>query len=455
MTESEIEKTDELLSEITNQGNSGFGIINVKNGLYKTKFSKYNFPQVKEASGKDWYVFGSDNFYPQFLTDAFNKSSTHNSIVNMKMRQVAGQGWVIPDSEDHEQQALLKKTLNQHNIGETYNEILRKCAFDLELYGAFTIGITWSRDFKSIARIYHVDTSTIRIGKEDDEGEISTYWYSKDWKKQDKDRNKPRQIAKFDTTNHIDVNQLMYVRKYSPGTKYYGLPSYIGAMNTIQLQYELSNHLLNSIQRGFSPSIVISLIEGMPSAEKKEDIFRLLNSYYSGSDNAGKPLILFAKDKNMTPVITPLHVNNMDQLYKVLSEFCAEQIVQAHGLTSPELAGISMGSRLGNSDIARAQSLFYSNVINPDQILLEEAFNKILAVNNFTLEISIKDVEPLAFQIEPDQLLKVLTLDEVRERLGYDASSTKDQLEIASRNNWASAKEGQINKIPKPETKPQ
>jgi hypothetical protein len=450
MTQNELDSTEEILKEMTNPGSQGFGIINVKNGLYKTKFSKYNFPTVKEASGKDWYVFGTDNFYPQFLSDAFNRSSTHNSIINMKMRQVAGQGWTIPDSADKEQQSLLKKALRQHGVGETYNEVLRKCAFDLELYGAFSIGITWSRDFKSIPRIYHVDTSTIRLEKEDDDGEINGYYFSKDWKKVDKDKNKPKRIAKFDTTNRIDVNQLMYVKKYSPGTKYYGLPSYIGAMNTVQLQYELSNHLLNSIQRGFSPSIMLSLNEGMPTAEAKEDIFRLINSYYSGSDNAGKPLVLFAKDKNSAPIVTPLNVNSMDQLYKVLSEFCAEQIVQAHGLTSPELAGISMGSRLGNSDIARAQSLFYSNVINPDQILIEEAFNKILEVNGFSLEIFVKDVEPLAFQIEPDQLLKVLTLDETRERLGYDAASEKDILEIGSRNNWASAKEGQINKEPKP-----
>jgi len=406
-------------------------------------FSKYNVPQPKEISTKDWVLFGDDNLYLQYLADKFKKSSTHNSLIKMKTRQVSGQGFVIQDSEDHDQQAKIASFMKQNGTYETFDQILRKNSFDLELFGAFCIGVEWSRDFSEIARIYHVDASQIRIGKEDEEGDVNFYYWSKKWSESTKEKYRPKAIATFDPTNKIDHDQLFYVRKYCPDTPYYGVPDYVGALNCIELTYELSNHLLMSVKRGFSPSILINFNDGMPPAEKREQISKMLNQYYAGSDNAGRVMVTFSKDKSSAPDIKPIDANGMNEVYKVLAEFADQQIIQAHGLTSPELAGIAIPGKLGSVDIARAQELFYSQVIQPDQILLEEAYNKILNVNDFTLDIEIKNCQPLSYQMDAQYLGQYLTINEVRKKLGEIPVSDVDRKEIYERNGYSADSSGE------------
>ena len=407
------------------------------------EFSKYNVPAPKEVPSKDWVLFGDDNLYLQYLVDKFKKSSTHNAIIKMKTRQVSGEGFVIQDSEDHDQQAKIAAFMKQSGSYETFNQILRKASFDLELFGAFSIGIKWSRDFSEIASIYHVDSSQLRIGKQDEDGEINFYYWSKNWRQPTKEQYRPKPIAAFDPTNKVDRDQLFYVRKYCPDTPYYGVPDYVGALNCIELTYELSNHLLMSVKRGFSPSVVINFNDGMPAEEKKEEIFKMLNNYWAGSDNAGRVMVTFSKDKNSAPNIIPINANNLNEIYKVLAEFADQQIIQAHGLTSPELAGIAVPGKLGSSDIARSQELFFSQVIAPDQILLEEAFNKILSTNNYSLRLDIKDCNPLSYQIEDQFLSEYLTINEVRDKLGYIPLSEVDRKELADRNGYGQDNSGQ------------
>ena len=395
-------------------------------------FTKYNVPQFRETPDKKWIKAGVDNIYPQYLVERMNKSATHNAIISMKIKQVVGEGFTVEDSEDKDQQAKIKDFLKKIDA----NNLLRKIATDQQIFGYFTVGIIWSNDRTKIANVYHIDASTIRVGKPNDDDLVEGYWYSENWRKYVNPKYTPKCITKFDTGNRIDASQLLFVRKYRPDTKHYGLPDYVSALNAIELEYELSNYQLNSVKQGFSPSMLVSLNNGDATEEQKEVIWRTLNSLYKGSDNAGRFMLTFATDKEHAPSVTPINGNNLNDLYTTMAEFVQEQIIVGHRLTSPMLAGIKTKGELGGSnELEQASELFFTQVIGPEQLEIEEMINELLHINGFTLKVFIKDLQPLSFQVTPEVMMQMMTLDEIRKKLGLTPLSAEDRAEIYNRNS--------------------
>lgn len=407
----------------------------LKSGFQSLAFTKYNVPQFKESPDKKWIKAGQDNLYMQYLVDKLNKSATHNAIVSAKIKQVVGEGLVCEDSEDKDQQAAIKEFLKKIDS----NNLLRKIATDQQIFGYFCMGAIWSNDRKKVTNLYHIDASAVRVAKPNDEDEIEGYYYSENWRKYQNPKFCPKFISIYNTGNRIDASQMMMVKKYRPDTRFYGVPEYVSAMNAIELEYELSNYQLNSVKQGFAPSMLVSLNDGAGvTEEQKEVIWKTLNSLYKGSDNAGRFMLTFAQDKEHAPTVTPINANNLNDIYTTMAEFVQEQIIVGHRLTSPMLAGIKTAGDLGGSkELEQASELFFTQVIGPEQIEIEECFNEILRTNGFSLKVYIKDLQPLSYQIEPQEMLKVFTLDEIRKKLGLTPLSKEDRAEIYNRNGIA------------------
>jgi len=400
-------------------------------------FSKYNVPKFIESPGKDWIQSGSDNLFPQYLVDMFGKSSTHNSIILIKQKQIAGEGWSIDDTADADQSAALKQFISRPNKRESLNAILSKVALDQQLFGYWTLGIKWSDCRTKIESVYHIDAAKIRIGKPDDDSEEyieSDYWYSDDWSKYRKPKFTPERIARFSPSNRIDQFQLLLVKKYTPGLNFYCFPDYQPCLNAIELQYELSNLQLNSIKNGLSPSLLISMNSGAPSAEQQDVNYKAFNNLYRGSDNAGKFILFYNKDKSSEPTITPLETSNLHQLYGELSNSIRDQIIEGHRIPKI-LASVNSPGELGASnEIAQEQERFYNTVIAPEQVEIENVINELLHINGFSVKLYIKDLQPISFQYNEATLLQILTVDEMRKKLGYAPLSESDRQELYSRN---------------------
>lgn len=431
------EQEESLFDKIQHEHSNKVSKEQLNSSFTSFNFTKYNVPSFKETPDKQWVKSGVDNIYPQYLVDRLNKSATHNAIITMKAKQVYGEGITIEDSEDKDQQAAILSFFKKTNrYGESLNDILKKIIFDQQVFGYFCLGITWSNDRSEIASIYHIDASNIRVGKPNENGEVEGYWYSENWRRYTTPKYSPKFISKFDTGNRIDPNQLLFVRKYRPDTKYYGLPDYVSALNAIELEYELSNYQLNSVKQGFAPSMLVSLNNGDATDEQREVIWRTLNSLYKGSDNAGRFMLTFAPDAAHAPSVTPINANNLNELYTTMAEFVQEQIIVGHRLTSPTLAGIKTPGELGSSnELEQASELFFTQVIGPEQLEIEETINKILHINGFSLKAYIKDLQPLSYQISEDTMLQVMTLDEIRKKLGLQPLSQESRDEIYTRNN--------------------
>lgn len=404
--------------------------------VMQINFSTYNTPKFSEQPGKDWINYGSDNLYCNYLIDVLNKSATHNAIIESKIKQIIGDGIVLEDSEDKDQMAAIMKLIKKTNRYESFNDIIRKIAFDLEVFGGFALNLIWSRDRSCISEIHHVDFTTLRVAKPDEKtGEVKGYYFSENWKKANTAKHKPVFMDRFDTGNRINASQILYVKPYRANTLFYPLPSYIGALNYIELDYEVSNYQLNSVKNGLSPSLMINFNNGQPTIQERTEIFNTINNTFRGSDAAGKFMLFFNKSVDTAATVTPILNNELDKIYTVLNESITQNICTGHRVTSTGLMGISTPGSLGSSqELMLASELFFSEVIGPEQALIEEVINKILGINGFTLKVTIKDIQPVSFQLAETTMLQVLTLDEIRAKIGLCKLNDEQRNEIYNRN---------------------
>lgn len=399
--------------------------------IQTVKMADYKTPIFRERKFKEWINCGPDNLWPLYLLRIMNNCAMHKRIIDSKVKQVAGEGLTVQDSEDKDQLAQMNEFLKKIKFNR---KTLKKVAYDQQIFGYWFLGITWNSTRTKIANIYHVDASSIRVGTPDpDTKQITCFYYSEDWTQYRKQDFQPEKIAMFDPNNRVDENCLIMVREYQPATRFYALPSYEGCRDSIELSYELGSYMLNSIKNGLSPSLNISFNNGEPTEEERETIYRTVNSLYKGSSNAGKFILSFNKSKENATTIEPIQVSNMSEIYSKLDEYASNQIIVGHGLPSPALGGVAIPGQLGgiSGEIEVASELFFNQVIAPSQLQIEEVMQELLEVNGFDLKVWIKDSQPVSFQYDDTTLMSIMTIDEMRLRINLPALSDFDKKNLA------------------------
>lgn len=360
-------------------------------------FSRPEVPVIKESSNREWVTFGEANDYPQRLMAYTDTSAIHNAIVTQKALMVAGAGISVDGVpvRDMDWTAENQAVLNMlGNGGDDLHEVLSKVAMDYELFGAYALEVVWSLDFTRIVRVKHVDVSKLRSGKFNEDGAVDTYWYSRDWS--NVRTHVPVPLQSY-WAQHAEkaYNQIIYKRNAKPGFDYYGMPSYSGALSWIQIDTQLSKFHLSNIENGFNPSMSVKFYQKPGSNEEQQDIYRSIKRQFSGVGNTGKAMIFFSDGKELSPDIEPINVQNLDKQYISLAEQAVSQILSGHRVTSPELMGIAVPGKLGNSDLPTAYAIFNKTVIGPDRLAIEKSINEIARVNGIKAELTLTEFNPL------------------------------------------------------------
>ena len=178
------------------------------------------------------------------------------------------------------------------------------------------------------------------------------------------------------------------------------MPSYSGGLNDIQLDTEVSKWHLNNIANGLAPSLFISLANGVPDPEARQEIYDEITMAFRGSDNAGKAFIAFSDDKEHAPEITPIPAANSDY-YVTLETRITSRILSAHRITSPLLLGLyhegGSGFSSNANEIEVSYAHFISTVIKPIQKVLLKCMNSLMDYKGYG------DIELV---IEPNKLLE-------------------------------------------------
>jgi len=176
-----------------------------------------------------------------------------------------------------------------------------------------------------------------------------------------------------------DPSQIYYFKQYSPNQTYYPINEWIGARVAVEIDINIKNFHLQNLQNGFFPSLFISLNNGVPGEEERDQVYRHLLDKYSSTNQAGKMFLNFSNDKEHEPTITPLNLNNSDQFYSQMDEQVRNTILTGHRITSPKLLGIETPGQLGSKDeiIEGYEHFLTTNIIPKQEILISE-FERVL-----------------------------------------------------------------------------
>jgi len=336
-----------------------------------------------------WVYYGENNQMPQYLISRYNNSAIHKAIVISKVEQILGDGIVSINNP--------MATVNLINGKENVEDVMRKCALDLVLFGGYSLNVIWSRDRKSIAEIYHIDFSRVRSGKINPEtDEIEKYYYSADWT-----NIKKFPVQEYDTFNQEDgdPSQVYYYKQYSPSNSYYPHPDYSGGLAAIEIDVNIKEFHANNLKNGMLPSLFISFNNGIPGEEEQRIITRALEEQYSSVNNAGRPIISFNESKELSPDITQIAPSANDGYYSAIYDDIVRSILSAHRVSSGELYGISTSGKLGSgNEIIEHSEFFRNTVIKPYQRQLLPTFDKL---------VGMKFQAPTTFEVIPLSILNV------------------------------------------------
>ena len=360
-----------------------------KTELSIVNLSTYTSPQVKEKAGTDWIEFGTDNNYFQYLIDRYNGSPTNMAIINGISEMIFGKGLDATDSHRRPEQYAMMVSLFR-------DEVVRRLCSDLKLMGQCAMQVIYSKDRSRIVKVEHIPVETLRAEKCNDKGEIPAYFYYNDWSKYKRGRELKRIPAFGMSKEYLEI---LYVKPYRAGYKYYSPPDYEGGTQYCELEQEISNYHLNNILNGLAPSMLINMNNGTPDPEQRELIEQRIYQKFSGSSNAGKFILAFNDDPSTAATIDPIQLSDAHNQYQFLSDESSKKIMVAHRVVSPMLLGVKDNTGFGsNADELKTASILMDNmVIRPFQTLLINAFDQILAYNNISLHLYFKTLQPLEF----------------------------------------------------------
>jgi len=266
--------------------------MELTNNFYVLSFAEAKQPEYREKRGQGYIEFGEKNDYPTYLLDLYNKSAKHQAIVRGKVNYIIGNGWAVKEA-DPAAETFIK---NVNSFGEGLNDLTRKVDIDIEVFGGAYLEVIWSAFGEQLTEINHIDYTKIRSNKDN-----TDFWYKQDWADR---KSEPEIIPAFNTKTRKG-KQILYIKEYRPGMQTYALPGYMGALNYIESDIEVSKHVLGNAQTGFSASKLITLPNGEPSNEEKGNIERRFEKRFTGSD--GKKFILnFVNDPSRKAIVEDL-----------------------------------------------------------------------------------------------------------------------------------------------------
>ena len=385
--------------------------------IHVLKLAQYEPPVVEESKKHEWVTYGENNSYYTFLMERYKNSTTNNAIINNISRLIYGKGLSATDANKKPNEyAQMKAMINP--------EDLRKVVLDFEMLGQAAFQVHYTADRKKIQKLYHIPVHLLAPEKCNKDGEIEAYYYSNNW--EDTRNYAPERIPAFGYGN--EKVEILIVQPYSVGMKYFSYVDYQGGIPYAVLEEEISNYLINEVQRGFSGRIVVNFNNGVPTPEEQDIIKSKVLSQLSGTDGH-KVIVAFNNNAESKTTVDAMPVNDAPDLYNQLSEECMRKIMLSHNVTSPLLFGIaSTNGFSSNADELQNSFILFDNlVIRPKQEVILDAIDKVLSYNGVSLNLFFRTLKPLEF----NDLENAQTKEQVVEETGVELSLHDDLISNA------------------------
>lgn len=309
-------------------------------------------PEEKIIPGRGFVTCGIDNRYPEYLNKLYRNVTILKSCIDTSVDYVCGDGIeantsLFPDLED----------------------LVRDCVRDYFIFGGFAVDVI--RSVKgTVTELHYIPFYRLRSDEKN-----TKFWYSKDWHKSfgrvqslcypryEKDSQEPHSIYYFNNMEKVQT---------------YPMPVWSGAVEAAEIQRRINQFHINSLANSFQGSYIISFNNGMPNDIQKQEIEDDINEKFSGTENTGRIMVSFAKDKDHALDIKKLDIDDYGAKYKDLKERSESEIYRAFRLNARLLGDNSDTTGFTDTEFQDAFRLYNRTVVRPVQRTVVKAFNDII-----------------------------------------------------------------------------
>jgi hypothetical protein len=358
--------------------------------IHVLSLAQYEKPQISESKKGEWVQYGENNNYYKFLIERYANSTTNNAVINGISRLIYGKGLSALD-------AARKPNEYAQFITMFKAEEVRKFVTDLKMLGQCAIQITYKG--KLIDKVTHLPIQNLCPEKCDKDGKINRWYYSDNWEN----------VKDFPPTP-IDVfgnganREVLIVQPYSVGMKYFSNVDYQGGLPYATLEEEIAQYLITETQNSFSGTKIVNVNGGRYTDEQQDEISAKINSKLTGSKGQ-KVIVAFNESAELSTKVEDIPLNDAPEHYQYLSTESRDKILLSHNVTSPLIFGIITGTGFSSNseELKTGFTIFDNTIIRNFQDILIDAFNRILAVNEISLKLYFKTLNPFESKIEEVQ----------------------------------------------------
>tara|TARA_R110002124_G_scaffold238749_3_gene404007 strand:+ start:707 stop:2464 length:1758 start_codon:yes stop_codon:yes gene_type:complete len=350
--------------------------------------SSYTRPAVQEDKSNDWVLNGKDNSFYEYIIKRNNGSPTNSSINKSYVTLAYGRGLGFTNNISDtvvNDWAMLQSILRPRD--------LKKMIQDAQIFGEFSFQVIKNKD-GSLNSLQHLPKQMVVPSLEDEDGDITSYWYSRSWKDRRKEKYFPENFPAFGISD-TKQTEIYVGKEYKAGNEFFGTPDYMAGLQYAQMEEEISNMAISSIQNGLSAGYIINIPNGDSySDEEKAQFEAQVKKKLTSSSNASNFIISF-NGLDVEISVTPFPVNaNIHKQWDFLTIEAKSQIMTAHRVISPSLVGLSSASGFANEadmmDMAEKQLM--KRVIAPKQQFVLEAIEEVLTQFDINLDLIFKPI---------------------------------------------------------------
>lgn len=325
--------------------------------------------EEKEISAVNYVTWGADNKYPSFLLSLYLESPTLASVINTVNDYVVGNA--VHSNVPY---------LNDRQMTDLVADI----AFSIAVYGGFALNVVRNKE-KKVCRLEVIDLRHLRSTKKNDKFYYSPHFDSKSYGRQ-----KCVCYLPFKKEEDDVLSSIYFWKNVKFQT--YPIPQHNSAIEYCMIEHQIADFQLNEVNNGFAANIMISFNNGIPTDEQQEEIEEMIDEKFGGYQNAGRPLINFANDKDHSIEVTKIDTDNFIDKYNVTLKNSQNKIFTSWRC-NPNLCGVATESNGFNSEEYESSfKLFNRTVIRPIQSYIVQAINDIFDCDAVSIDpFSIED----------------------------------------------------------------
>ena len=383
------------------------------------------------------------------LAGLYDQSAIHNSAINARAMNTVGLGFEFVETTkarrriektqgDTERLARVRKSLQDEkqrledifenlNDEETFLETMVRVWLDVMTVGNGYLEIGRNMD-GSIGYIGHVPATLVRARRKRDgyvqiakSNKIQAVFF----------RNFQDDETEDPLNQDNNPNELIHFKIYSPNNTYYGIPPAVSAAAAIIGDKYAKEYNIDYFENKAIPRYAIILKGAKLSAKSKQELVNYFRNEVKGR-NHGTLVIPIPSSIGSDADIKfeKLEAGIQDASFDKFRKSNRDEILVANRVPAPKV-GVYDNANLAVS--RDADKTFKTQVIGPDQAVIEKKINKIIGEFTDLLLLKFKRIDLVDDEMQSrihDRYLRteVITPNEVRGHLGFPEREEGDDV---------------------------